>query len=60
MKPTPWPTRADGSPMTLGEMTPAQRHEQAAAACRRVQRQFDNPAVRAQIAAALAKIEETK
>lgn len=49
-----WPTRPDGSNMTVGEMTPEQRRAVFAAAVQRTKAHFERPEVRAGIAAVLA------
>jgi len=38
---TPWPVHADGTPKTMGEMTPAERHEQTRLAVARFQKELD-------------------
>jgi hypothetical protein len=40
-----WPKHPDGRPMKMGEMTPEQRREQAAIACKRLEAAFKHPRV---------------
>jgi hypothetical protein len=40
-----WPKRPDGSNKTVGEMTPAEKREQFAKAAKRVQAEFEDPAM---------------
>lgn len=48
-----WPKRADGSNMTMGEMTPEQRRHQMKLAAERAKKRFENPAMADKIAAAI-------
>ena len=47
---TNWPNHPDGSPMSLGEMSPAQRREQIKAAAKKAGIFFERPDVQEQIA----------
>lgn len=49
----PWPTRADGTNKTVGEMTPDERRRVFAEAAARLQREFSDPLVQQKLAAAL-------
>lgn len=42
--PPPWPKRPDGSNKTMGEMTQEERRAQTTAACRKLEREFAQPA----------------
>lgn len=46
-----WPKHSDGSPMSLGEMSPAQRREQIREAAKRTGIFFEHPQIQERIAA---------
>lgn len=48
-----WPKHADGSPMMLGEMSPAQRREMIKAAAKKAGIFFERPDVQEQVASML-------
>lgn len=49
-----WPTRADGTNKTVGEMTQAERREVFTASTQRLSAEFQRPEVQAGFAAVLA------
>ncbi len=48
-----WPKHPDGRPMKMGEMTREQAIEQTRIACKRLQAEFEQPAVKEKLAAIL-------
>lgn len=49
-----WPKRADGSNMTIGEMTREQAREQTRLACLRLKRDFERPEMQKRMAEILS------
>lgn len=52
-----WPKHADGSNLTMGEMSIEQRREQTRLACARLKAELEQPAVQAAIGKILAEFD---